>query len=214
MRSFRRYQIDCFLNSSEKMLFGRVLDIGGKKKGKRGTFKPPIRDGLSFTYLNNSPITKPDILADAHDIPCEDESFECVLICELLEHVRHPEVVLGEAFRSLKSGGVIVGTVPFLFKVHADPFDYQRWTSLKVEAALQEVGFSQIRISPMGGVVGVIFDLLRGVLVDGREVQSFPKKVGQRALNLFFPVFVYFDRFSFRSRAHTTSGWNFTAKKL
>lgn len=213
MRSFRRHQIDIFLNSVAKYMSGKILDIGGKKDGKRGKFRPPQNANNTFTYLNNSIQTNPDILADAHNIPCASNSFNCILLCEVLEHVKSPDKVLSEAFRLLEVDGVLIGTIPFIFKVHADPDDFQRWTAQKLRLALAEAGFLKITIQPMGGVVGVIYDLIRGILVVPEGNNKIWIKILQKIFANFFNLFVFFDRFTNKSRNHTTSGWGFVAAK-
>ena len=213
MRSFRRHQIDKYLTSVAEHISGEILDIGGKKDGKRGLFRPPQSPNNTYYYLNNSIKTNPDILADAHDIPRPNNSFDCILLCEVLEHVKGPEIVLSEAYRLLSTGGVLIGTIPFMFKVHADPNDYQRWTSQKLQIALGEAGFINVQIQPMGGVSGVIYDLLRGVLLDGSGNRSNLNKLAQKILAIFFNLFVVIDKFTSESRYHTTSGWGFIAAK-
>ena len=38
MYSFRRYYLDKLLDKHSDLISGKVLDVGGKKKGKRGAF--------------------------------------------------------------------------------------------------------------------------------------------------------------------------------
>lgn len=47
------------------------------------------------------------ILADVRKTPFSDESFDCVYNIGLLEHFEQPEEVLKEAYRLLRSGGLI-----------------------------------------------------------------------------------------------------------
>lgn len=48
----------------------------------------------------------------AEEMPFSNESFDIVVMSYLLEHVLEPKKVLGEAFRVLKFGGKLVGSVP------------------------------------------------------------------------------------------------------
>ena len=62
--SCRRYFLDRFLNSFLKNFSGLVLDIGGKRNDKRGTFRPTDK-GVEWLYLNIDESTKPDFLSSA-----------------------------------------------------------------------------------------------------------------------------------------------------
>ena len=50
-------------------------------------------------------------------LPFEDESFDVVVAGELLEHVRDPAALVGEARRVLRPGGTFVGSVPNGFRL-------------------------------------------------------------------------------------------------
>jgi SAM-dependent methyltransferase len=50
-------------------------------------------------------------------LPFEDESFDVVVAGELLEHVREPERLVGEATRVLRRGGTLVASVPNAFRL-------------------------------------------------------------------------------------------------
>lgn len=58
--------------------------------------------------------------ASAIQLPFEDNSFDTVIITEILEHLNHPKKVLKEAKRVLKDGGLAVITVPFGLNLSPD----------------------------------------------------------------------------------------------
>jgi len=108
--TFRRHYLDKFLSGTR--FYGRVLDIGGKKENKRGQFRPPLDKVENWEYLNIDETTNPDYFCSAESIPVKDETFDMVLMTEVLEHLEHPELVLAEAHRVLKKKGVLVATMP------------------------------------------------------------------------------------------------------
>jgi 2-polyprenyl-6-hydroxyphenyl methylase/3-demethylubiquinone-9 3-methyltransferase len=56
--------------------------------------------------------------ADAEEpLPFEDASFDVVVAGELIEHVRDPSRLAAEAFRVLRPGGRVVGSVPNAFRL-------------------------------------------------------------------------------------------------
>src|SRR6478609_5632858 len=120
--SVRRHFVDSFFLSNTGLLKGKVMDIGGKKGNKRGLFDIG-KFSSDVTYANIEKKDNPDILADATDIPVGDATYDTAILGEVLEHVPEPKAVLKEAYRILRPGGKLLITVPFLYPVHADPYD-------------------------------------------------------------------------------------------
>ena len=156
MHSYRRRHLDeCLFSIPWK---GSVLDVGGRKGLYRGEFRPPFEQVASWEYVNTNPTANPDYLASADELPIADNSYDMLLMSELLEHVRYPEKALAEAYRVLRPGGRLFNLAPFLFPLHADPDDYQRWLPGKYKAVLAELGFTEVEVQPMGGLFSVLFD--------------------------------------------------------
>ncbi|MGZ3651708.1 MAG: class I SAM-dependent methyltransferase, partial [Bdellovibrionota bacterium] len=61
-------------------------------------------------------------VADALHLPYEDNSFDGVFICWLLEHVQNPVGILAEAKRVLKPGGVIYCNEVFNATFYVHPY--------------------------------------------------------------------------------------------
>ena len=53
------------------------------------------------------------ILAEATKLPFEDNSFDTIILTEVLEHLNNPDKILAESKRVLKEKGKIIITVPF-----------------------------------------------------------------------------------------------------
>lgn len=160
-----RIILDKYLEESEVYMIGKVLDIGGKKVLKRGYFKPPLDKVEKWEYLNIDKRTKPDYCCSAEDIPLTANSFDTVLLCEILEHLENPEKAIKEAERILKPGGNILISMPFLFPIHGDPDDFQRYTDLKLIKLLEGNNIKIIKIKTMGYYYTVLSDfLMLGIL--------------------------------------------------
>ena len=109
---------------------GRTLDIGCADRWPES--KLPA--GCKYISLDY-PITgheiygaKPDIFADAASLPLSSSSFDTVLLFEVLEHLERPNRALAETARVLCQGGKAIITIPFLYPMHDEPHDYQRYT--------------------------------------------------------------------------------------
>jgi len=193
---------------------GNVLDLAGKKANPRGTFKPPVEDSHLWVYANIDASTNPDVRCDAGNVPLLDDSFNCVLMTELLEHVPDPEKVLLEANRVLKPEGTCLLSVPFLIGVHPDPNDYQRFTEEKLERLLFDAGFKTIKCEPMGGWWAVISDMVRLLLHNHRD------KLGPISRSMFYLVvrgtqaLQSLDELSRPTWPIVTTGWAVVAKKV
>jgi SAM-dependent methyltransferase len=168
MKTSHRELVDRFLVENTREIGGRVLDIGGMKTRKRGSFVPLTQNVKSWEYANIDASTRPDYVCDAVALPLPDESVDWILLCEVLEHVEHPTRVLEEAFRVLKAEGRGVITMPFVFPIHSDPYDFQRWTDQKLHKVLEATGFGVLRLEALGGAADVILDLL---LARAREMR-------------------------------------------
>jgi SAM-dependent methyltransferase len=100
----------------------RVLDLGCRY------------GALSLAYLAGNEIVGVDVDNDALEraaelgittvwadldepLSFEDASFDVVVAGELLEHLREPELMIGECRRVLRPGGTLVGSVPNGFRL-------------------------------------------------------------------------------------------------
>ncbi len=92
-----------------------------------------------------------DLRWDGKTIPLADASVDCAMATEVLEHCPEPLVVLREARRVLKPGGVFFFTVPFIWPLHDAPYDFFRYTPFALEKLLAEAGFTEVKIGAMGG---------------------------------------------------------------
>jgi SAM-dependent methyltransferase len=133
---------------------GNVLEIG---KGHVGTRASHWRflDEKAMTKIVTVDIQeelKPDVVADVcKGLPLADASFDTVMAFNLFEHLSAPEKAAAEMARVLKPGGRLIGSVPFMVGVHADPYDFRRFTRYALEALFKDAGFKGISIRAIGG---------------------------------------------------------------
>ena len=194
---------------------GKVLDAGGKKDNKRGKFRPPLSSVESWEYLNIDESTNPDYSCSADDIPVDDNTFDVVMLAEVIEHLENPSSVLKECNRILKKDAKLVATIPFMYALHADPYDFQRWTDVKIRLELEKIGFNEIKIEPMGSVFGVIYDFLYVSLnVASKNRNAFKNKVARKfIMPILAKSFLWLDKkYMYKSKAITT-GYYIEAKK-
>ncbi|MEB3308988.1 MAG: methyltransferase domain-containing protein [Snowella sp.] len=95
--------------------------------------------GIDIDTNNN-----PDIVADLHRIPLQDESVDTIVSIAVLEHTRYAWIVAQEFHRVLRSGGFGIIAVPFLQPQHACPYDFIRFTRNGLTELMEYVGFEII----------------------------------------------------------------------
>lgn len=71
-----------------------------------------------------------DAIADAHDLPFPEESFDLVIAVAVLEHVADPQRCVAEFRRVLAPGGFVHAVTPFLQPVHMGAYDFTRFTPI------------------------------------------------------------------------------------
>jgi ubiquinone/menaquinone biosynthesis C-methylase UbiE len=126
--------LDNDLEMARKYMKSKVLDLGGGRR--RSEFKEP--EDATFIVLDINRDFQPAVLGDAHHLPFTGSAFDCVKCTELLEHVENPEKVVEEITRVLKPSGTLILSMPFNFGIHADPFDFQRFTDYKLRKMLEK----------------------------------------------------------------------------
>lgn len=99
----------------------RILDIGFGGSSYADFFPNRLT-------LDIDPARKPEVIADAHELPFPDDSFPAVLCTDMLEHTQRPHVVAAELMRVLKPGGTLILTTRFVYPLHDVPGDYFRFT--------------------------------------------------------------------------------------
>ena len=160
--SLRRHFVDQFhLRHVPSLKPGStVLDVGGNRISKRGVFNMDLYD-LAVIYVNLSAEKSPHVRTDGQAMPFGDGRFDAAICSEVLEHVPDPWAVLTEILRVLKRGGRLIGCVPFMNRIHGDPYDFGRYSDLFLQRTLQEIGYVDITTERHGHFWSVLVDTLR-----------------------------------------------------
>jgi SAM-dependent methyltransferase len=155
----RRKLIDRSLKKHESVFNGVVLDIGGRDRGK---FKKPRDKVEKWIFADIEASHNPDIVLDVADMKeVENGSIDVISAMELFEHVEKIDKGLQECHRVLKKKGLMMMSIPFLYRVHADPYDFQRWTEDKWRNELKALGFEKIRVEITGRYFTVLTEMIK-----------------------------------------------------
>lgn len=94
--------------------------------------------GLQFESIDIDPARKPTNVGDVHSYCFQSDTFDAIVIAEVLEHLSEPRQAITNLTSALKSGGKIIITVPFIFPIHDQPRDYFRYTIFGLKDLLRD----------------------------------------------------------------------------
>lgn len=135
---------------------GRVLDAGSG----RGAWRDVIRSsGAEYESIDLAPRggDSPTWVGDIMRMPqIPDGRYDAVVSHQVLEHLPRPWEALAEFHRVLKPGGVLVVSAPHLSRRHELPHDYFRFTQEGISSLLNDAGFTDVVVQPVGGLLGFL----------------------------------------------------------
>ena len=162
--SYRRQLIDQDLRTLDAIMEGVVLDVGGKKCHKRGYFQPKNDHIERWVDLNINPNDAPDVIGNGMQLPIRDASIDWVICTEVIQFIDKPEKLISEIKRILRPAGHLFITCPFLYRIHDEAFDLQRFTRKKFEQLLREASFKIVWTKSYGFFFSVIADFIKSAL--------------------------------------------------
>ncbi len=149
---------------------GRLLDLGCGKAPLLGLYKPHVTEIVTMDWAQSHGAEFVDICHDlTQPLPLEDQSFDTVLLSDVLEHLPEPLALLKEIRRILKPGGKLLLNVPFFYGLHEVPHDYFRYTRFGLEDMAAKAQMQVVSLQPIGGAPDVLFDLVGNILF-GRKL--------------------------------------------
>ena len=164
----------------------RILIVGGGAvgSGAEALYSAPNVRLTAFDLYGSEHV---QLIADAHQMPFADGSFDGVWVQAVLEHVLEPQVVVDEIGRVLCDGGLVYAETPFLQAVHEGPYDFTRFTD-----SGHRWLFRRFELIDSGAVLGPFAQLLWSINQSARALFR-SAKAGMVAQLLFFWL-KYLDR--------------------
>ena len=148
------------ISSLAPFVGGRILDVGCGLKPYQSLFPGCTYVGLEIERQEKCLGTIADYYYKGGVLPFQDEEFDSLLSSQVLEHVEDSDQFLQEANRVLRKGGSLLLTVPFIWDEHEQPFDYRRYSSFGLVAALHKHRFKVLESRKTLANSHVLFQLL------------------------------------------------------
>lgn len=134
------------------VLRGTVVDLGCGTRPYEIDILGTADYYIGIDWGNTMHGTHADVIANvARPLPIRDHAADCVVTFDVLEHVAEPGSMLGESWRILQPGGILMISVPFQWWVHEAPWDFYRYTRHGLEYLLRKAGFADIQVHATTG---------------------------------------------------------------
>ena len=132
-------------------LYGNSIEFGAIDN-KDKTFSNFVKGKSKFHYSNKKSNKKLKIfysdLTKKLNIP--SKKYNNVLFFNILEHLSEYKLAFSEIYRIMKKGGFFLGSVPFIYQIHAAPNDYFRFSKQFLESNLKKYGFKKAKVKALG----------------------------------------------------------------
>jgi SAM-dependent methyltransferase len=136
--------------------------LAGRKLADIGAGEIPFQEyyaGLDVTYCDvqqNQSGTIGVMLPRQGAFPMRDAEYGGIFLFDVLEHVKDDLLFIRECYRILAPGGLVIATVPFLYRFHEQPHDFRRYTPSGLEFLFKEVaGFAKLELKPYGNPASI-----------------------------------------------------------
>lgn len=101
-----------------------------------------------------------DIEADISEpLEIANESFDTIILSDVLEHIPEPLQLFKEIHRILKPGGRLIMNVPFYYWLHEQPHDYYRYSEFALKRFCHESGLELEILESTGGAPEILADV-------------------------------------------------------
>ena len=151
-RSFRQTMADFIDLTNKKKESLTILDLGCGYE----PFKKLFPKNSNYIGVDMSLNSYADIIADNHQLPFKNNTFDIVIASEVLEHSSNEYQFIEELTRVSKNKALVFISLPFIFPEHGQPYDFQRLTKYKLKELFKN--HKIISLKESNNIVSSVFD--------------------------------------------------------
>ncbi len=160
---------------------GDLLDLGCGKVPLYGIYKDFTNSITCVDWPNSFHAnTYVDEFVDLNSrLPFSDDSFDTIILSDVLEHLSNPFSLWSEMGRLMRQGGQLILNVPFYYWLHEEPYDFYRYTRYALKSMAENAGFRVLHMESLGGVPEILSDIISKNIVYIPYVGQFCARVLQ-----------------------------------
>jgi SAM-dependent methyltransferase len=155
-------QIRHYQKALEQHARGRLLDLGCGYVPYYELYRNLVQEVVCVDWENS--LHKNEFLDFFMDLnkplTLESESFDTVLLTDVLEHIYQPTQLLSEIVRVLRRGGHVIIGVPFFYWLHECPFDFHRYTEFALRQMCSDLKLETKSLEAYGGAPEIVVDII------------------------------------------------------
>jgi SAM-dependent methyltransferase len=140
---------------------GKLLDLGCGKVPLLAAYEKYVSNCTCVDWgqsLHKNQHLDQEVDLNGH-LPFCDETYDTIILSDVLEHIAKPDFLWSEMSRILACGGKIILNVPFYYWLHECPHDYYRYTEFALRRFVENSGLKVISIEPIGGAPEIMVDI-------------------------------------------------------
>jgi hypothetical protein len=138
---------------------GAVVDVGCAEQPFRPLVETRGRAYVGMDVVQNRSGSV-DILGPLETVAAPSVPYPVILCTEVLEHVADIDSAFAGLRRLAAPGGFVALTVPFVFPLHMEPYDFRRLTLHGVERLATDHGFAVVEATPLGRATDALATLV------------------------------------------------------
>mgnify|MGYP006184879779 FL=1 len=187
---------------------GKIIEFGayeGSSKNFTGFMKIIGKKDIVYAdkiIKKNKGIMSEDL---ENTLSFHDQSFDNVIIFNVLEHVFNINNAIKEIHRCLKKDGFIIGSTPFIHRIHNAPGDFNRYSEQFLNKILIEKNFTDVSVEvygfgPFTASYVMIFDYTKFIPILNNFILTFCIMVDtfiniftKTKLKIIYPITICFN---------------------